>query len=132
MLRVVLSAKRDLPIAYHNVAEFENGRQGLTLQRIPRAWRERLPERTAFRATQAAGVEEDERKPSLLALLATKLAHAEVAAVKLERPFEVAHPNHRVEVSHRADDLTPSPSVCNKSHGRLCLARHAQADRKKH
>jgi lysophospholipase L1-like esterase len=56
-MRVVLSAKSDLPITYHNVAEFERCRQGLTLQRIPRAWRERLPERTAFRATQAAGVE---------------------------------------------------------------------------
>jgi lysophospholipase L1-like esterase len=57
MLRIVLTAESDLPFTYHNITEWDSGRSGLTLQRIPRAWRERFPERTAFRATQAAGVE---------------------------------------------------------------------------
>ena len=57
MLRVPLSTTRDLPITYHNVDEIDRDRRGLTLYRVPRVWRQRFPEQTAMRATQAAGVE---------------------------------------------------------------------------
>lgn len=57
-MRVIpLSTVSDLPITWHNVEEIDDGRRGLTLQRMPREWRDRFPTQTAFRATQAAGVE---------------------------------------------------------------------------
>jgi lysophospholipase L1-like esterase len=54
---IPLSMDGTSPVAFHNVAEVETGREGATLLRVPRAWRERFPEATALRGTQAAGVE---------------------------------------------------------------------------
>ena len=56
MLRIDLGHP-DAPVIFHNVAEFERSRRGLALLRVPQVWRERFPEATGFRATQAAGVE---------------------------------------------------------------------------
>ena len=56
-MRIPLDATSTLPITYHNVAEIEPEPAGLTLQRVPAVWRARWPEQTAFRATQAGGVE---------------------------------------------------------------------------
>lgn len=50
-------APSDSSLVYHNVAEFEETPEGLLLHRVPAAWRQRFPEATAFRATQAGGVE---------------------------------------------------------------------------
>jgi lysophospholipase L1-like esterase len=47
----------DAPVTWLNVAETERSRRGLALMRVPRLWRDCFPEATAFRATQAAGVE---------------------------------------------------------------------------
>lgn len=57
MKKIVLTDDSSLPIRWHNVDEIERTRQGLTLYRIARPWRERFPEATAFRSTQAGGVE---------------------------------------------------------------------------
>jgi len=52
-----LTPQRALPLTYHNAAELVEGRQGVTPQRVPQAWRARFPEHTASRAQHAAGVE---------------------------------------------------------------------------
>ena len=57
MLTFALSAATDSAITWHNVEELDHSRHGLTLQRVPRDWRQQFPTQTAFRATQAAGVE---------------------------------------------------------------------------
>jgi len=57
MNNIPLANHASLPIRWHNVDEIEPTPWGLTLYRIARPWRERFPERTAFRSTQAGGVE---------------------------------------------------------------------------
>jgi lysophospholipase L1-like esterase len=73
------------PVEYHNVSEIEMGREGATLFRVPQAWRERFPEATAVRGTQAAGVEVRFRaRTRYIALeLATEHQMASGAAVAL-------------------------------------------------
>jgi len=55
--KIILSTKEGFPVHYHNAAEIVPSRRGLMLYRVPKSWRERFPERTAFRATQSAGIE---------------------------------------------------------------------------
>ena len=57
MRRILLGDNDAQSVAYHNVQELDRGRYGLTLQRVPASWRDRFPEATGWRATQAAGVE---------------------------------------------------------------------------
>ena len=57
MRRIVLGEDGGQPITYHNAQELDRGRYGLTLQRVLASWRDRFPEATGWRATQAAGVE---------------------------------------------------------------------------
>lgn len=57
MRKIPLSTNGRYPITYHNASEIVSGRHGLSFFRVPRSWRDRFPEQTALRATQAAGVE---------------------------------------------------------------------------
>ena len=50
MQRIALARDAGLPITYHNAGETVANRRGLTLYRVPVAWRERFPPQAAARA----------------------------------------------------------------------------------